>query len=215
MSSNNMNSSDNHDEDSTTQNQLAEQSLEPNNFSIKHPLQNRWTLWFDNPGKKTTQESWAENLKKIVTFDTVEDFWRVFNNIQPVSSLAAGSNYHLFKENIEPKWEHTANQHGGKWVVIVKTQLFDKQWLWSVLACIGESFEDDEEICGCVASVRKSQSRISLWTRNASNESAQRRIGSKFKQALEIPDNVSVGYQVHSDSIKRNSSYNNKNRYEV
>jgi hypothetical protein len=43
---------------------------DPNNFAIKHPLQNRWTLWYDNPGKKSA-ESWEANLKKIVTFDTV------------------------------------------------------------------------------------------------------------------------------------------------
>ena len=47
---------------------------DPQNFTIKHPLQNSWTLWYDNPGKKTSQTSWAEGLKKIVTFDTVSDF---------------------------------------------------------------------------------------------------------------------------------------------
>ncbi len=49
---------------------------DPNNFTIKHPLQNRWTLWYDNPGKQTSQASWANSLKKIVTFDTVcMDTW--------------------------------------------------------------------------------------------------------------------------------------------
>lgn len=38
-------------------------------------LQNRWTLWYDNPGKKTNQQSWGESLKKIVTFDTVSTYW--------------------------------------------------------------------------------------------------------------------------------------------
>jgi len=27
-------------------------SIEPTNFLTKHPLQNRWTWWYDNPGKK-------------------------------------------------------------------------------------------------------------------------------------------------------------------
>ena len=43
---------------------------------VKHPLQNRWTLWFDNPGRKASQQSWADHLRIIQTFDTVEDFWR-------------------------------------------------------------------------------------------------------------------------------------------
>jgi translation initiation factor 4E len=45
------------------------------NYNVKHPLQNTWTLWFDNPGKKANAASWSQNLKEIVNVDTVEDFW--------------------------------------------------------------------------------------------------------------------------------------------
>ena len=43
----------------------------------KHPLQNTWTLWYDDPqmAKATPGMSWEANLKNIATFDTVEDFW--------------------------------------------------------------------------------------------------------------------------------------------
>jgi len=52
---------------------------------------------------------------QVATFDMVEDFWGIFNNIRPPSRLNPGSNYHLFKIGIEPTWEHTANMAGGKW----------------------------------------------------------------------------------------------------
>eukprot|EP01118_Nematostelium_gracile_P014327 TRINITY_DN5553_c0_g2_i1.p1 TRINITY_DN5553_c0_g2~~TRINITY_DN5553_c0_g2_i1.p1 ORF type:complete len:246 (+),score=49.11 TRINITY_DN5553_c0_g2_i1:59-739(+) len=190
---------------------------DPHNFTIKHPLQNSWTLWYDNPGKKTSQTSWADNLKKVVTFSTVEDFWSIFNNVRPASKLIPGSNYHLFKENIEPKWEHVENVRGGKWIITVKDQkdLLDKMWLWSVLACIGESYEEGGEICGMVVSIRKPSDRLALWTKTATNEVAQRNIGAKLKQVLELPENAIVGYQCHQDSLKRNSSFNNRNRYAV
>jgi len=42
-----------------------------------------------------------------------------------------------------------------------------------LMALIGEVFDEAEEICGVVASVRKSQDRISLWTKNAANEAVQ------------------------------------------
>jgi len=189
---------------------------DPNNFTIKHPLQNRWTLWYDNPGKKASQSSWADFLKKIVTFDTVEDFWSIFNNIRPVSKLTNGSNYHLFKENIEPKWEHSDNSKGGKWILTApKGSDLDQLWLWTVLAVIGENFEEENEINGCVVSRRKPNDRLALWTRTSGHEAAQRRIGAKFKQVLELPQRELLGYQVHVDSLKRNSSYSNRNRYEV
>jgi len=190
---------------------------DPSNFTIKHPLQNSWTLWYDKPEKKTTQTSWAEGLKKIVTFSTVEDFWRIFNNVRPVSKLSSGSNYHLFKENIEPKWEHAENSKGGKWIVTVKgaKEHLDKMWLWSVLACIGEAFQEDNEVNGIVVSIRKPGDRLALWTKTATNEAAQKSIGGTFKRVLELPENAVVGYQCHADSLKRNSSFNNRNRFEV
>ena len=39
---------------------------------MKHPLQNRWALWFF---KNDKSKDWAANLKLVTTFDTVEDFW--------------------------------------------------------------------------------------------------------------------------------------------
>jgi len=184
-------------------------------FDIKHPLQNRWTLWYDNPGKKTNSSTWGASLKRVVTFDTVEDFWRIFNNIRPATKLVLGSNYHLFKDHIEPKWEDKENTKGGQWVAPCKgkRETMDKMWLWAVLACIGESFEDDSEICGVVVSVRKTGDRIALWTKNSNNEMAQKRIGQQFKKVLELPDNLTIGFTSHADSIKSGSR--SKAKYEL
>jgi hypothetical protein len=48
---------------------------DPVNFNVKHPLYHEWTLWFDNPGKKANITSWSANLKELITFDSVEEFW--------------------------------------------------------------------------------------------------------------------------------------------
>lgn len=189
---------------------------EPSNFSVKHPLQNAWTIWYDNPQKRTNQASWGDHLKKITTFSTVEDFWRVFNNLKPASTLAQGSNYHIFKEYIEPKWEDAANSKGGKWTFTIppksRGSALDQMWLWTVLACIGETFLSPDDVCGLVVSVRKAGDRVQIWTRDATNEQACRDIGRSLKDALELPDSTVIGYQSHADSMKK--SYT-KNRYEV
>lgn len=41
------------------------------------------------------------------------------------------------------------------------------------MALIGEQFDEADEICGVVASVRLRQNKLSLWTKNAANEAAQ------------------------------------------
>ena len=39
---------------------------------IKHPLQNRWAMWFF---KNDKARDWCDNLRLVTTFATVEDFW--------------------------------------------------------------------------------------------------------------------------------------------
>lgn len=184
----------------------------------KHPLQNTWTVWYDNPGKKVSQQNWDQFVKKLNTFHTVEDFWCLHNNVVPPSKLMAGSNFHLFKEGIEPKWEDKANGNGGKWILVLPRSQrgnMDEYWLRLLLACIGEQFPDADEICGCVVSIRKSQDKIALWTRNAQNSEAVIAIGKEMRRALDLGDDLKLGYQVHADSLKRNSSYNNKNKFDA
>lgn len=44
----------------------------------KHPLEHRWTLWFDNPAVRNRGggSGWGSSLRAIFTFGTVEEFWR-------------------------------------------------------------------------------------------------------------------------------------------
>ena len=147
--------------------------------AVKHQLQNSWVLWFDNPVKRVGAKDWSQNLKKVATFDMVEDFWGIFNNIRPPSRLNAGSNYHLFKAGIEPMWEHEENKNGGKWNFTIprkdaKKHPIDSMWLYTILAMIGENFEAGQELCGAVISLRKGGDRVAVWTKTAEDEKAYR-----------------------------------------
>ncbi|CAG8499291.1 1076_t:CDS:2 [Ambispora leptoticha] len=187
---------------------------DPVNYNVKHPLFNAWTLWFDNPGKKASQNTWSQNLKEMITFDSVEEFWGVYNNIVKSSDLASGSNYHLFKQGIKPMWEDPINEKGGKWVIQFHRSRIGEEinnlWLYTMLACIGESFDFPDEICGAVVSVRKIFYRISLWTRTSNNIEMTKTLGRQLKSTLGLPANQTLEFQAHSDSIK--SGNPNKDR---
>jgi translation initiation factor 4E len=60
---------------------------------------------------------------------------------------------------------------------------------------IGEQFDEGDEICGAVVSVRARQDKISIWTKTASNEAAQVSIGKQWKDILDF--NEKIGYLVH------------------
>lgn len=44
-------------------------------FSRKHQLEHKWTLWFDNPSTRQTLNRYGQGLRPVYSFDTVEDFW--------------------------------------------------------------------------------------------------------------------------------------------
>ncbi|WFD44757.1 eukaryotic translation initiation factor 4E [Malassezia psittaci] len=162
---------------------------DPVNFTVKHPLYNSWTLWFDNPmhkgssSAKERRESWGANLYKVVTLDSVEEFWGLYNNIVPPSNLPQSANYYLFKNGIQPAWEDPANGNGGKWSVQLPREKhrnqIDKLWLYTMLAAIGETLEtpsadnrppsssEEEMVTGVILQARSNFYRISVWTRRA------------------------------------------------
>jgi translation initiation factor 4E len=89
-------------------------SVPPEIACVKHPLQHPWTLWYY---RNDRTKSWQENLREVVTFATVEDFWAVFNHIESASRLGPGSDYSVFKAGIKPMWEDEKNANGGRWLL--------------------------------------------------------------------------------------------------
>ncbi|TPX34227.1 hypothetical protein SmJEL517_g03144 [Synchytrium microbalum] len=191
---------------------------DPINFTHKHPLQHKWCVWFDSAQGKQNQKNWMDNLKNLVTFDSVEDFWGIMNHIMKASALPAGSNYHVFKEGIQPMWEDPQNKKGGKWVVSITKKhrgQMDTWWLNTLMGMIGEAFEDGAEIMGAVVSARRSYDRISLWTKTGAIQDVQERIGKQFKQIMGVDSDITLGYQMHDTALKTNSSYGNDDIYQV
>ncbi|KAK3310237.1 translation initiation factor eIF 4e-like domain-containing protein [Chaetomium strumarium] len=201
------------------------------NFNVKHPLSNRWTLWFTKPASGKG-DNWNDLLKEVITFESVEEFWGVYNNIAPVSELALKSDYHLFKEGVRPEWEDPQNKHGGKWSYQFKDKRsvnIDELWLHTMLAAIGETLEEEEdgEVMGVVVNVRKAFYRIGVWTRTTGRHipgrgdgdiaggkgrSAEKgkeilmRIGRQFKTVLKLPPNEQVEFSGHTDSAHSGST---------
>ncbi|XP_020590279.1 eukaryotic translation initiation factor 4E-1-like isoform X1 [Phalaenopsis equestris] len=173
-----------------------------------HPLQHSWTFWFDNPSAKSKQAAWGNSIRPIHTFDSVEDFWSLYNNINRPSKLVVGADFYCFKYPIEPKWEDPICANGGKWTITCARGKSDTVWLYTLLAMVGEQFDNGDEICGAVVNVRARQERIALWTKNASNEAAQMIIGRQWKELMDY--NESIGFISHDDAKRLDRAARNK-----
>ncbi|OCB85666.1 translation initiation factor eIF4e [Sanghuangporus baumii] len=184
---------------------------DPTNFNVKHPLFSPWTLWFDSPSTKgrnlpqtpvtaapqtplpqtpgaaaAAATGWMEDIKRVISFDSVEEFWGLYNNIVPPSQLPQKANYYLFKGGIIPAWEDEQNKYGGKWSIQLPKDKnrnnVDKMWLYTMLAAIGETFEASAPapdgsapqslVTGVIVSTRPQFYRISIWTRLAPSNQA-------------------------------------------
>ncbi|KAJ3678532.1 hypothetical protein LUZ60_002335 [Juncus effusus] len=173
--------------------------------SSPHKLERKWTFWFDNQSKPKQGAAWGSTLRNVYTFDTVEEFWCLYDQIFKPSKLVGNADFHLFKTGIEPKWEDPECANGGKWSVAVSRKpALDTMWLETMMALIGEQFDEAEEICGVVASVRQRQDKLALWTKNASNEAVQTSIGKKWKEIIDF--NEKIVYTFFQDDAKKEKS---------
>jgi translation initiation factor 4E len=166
-------------------------------------LHQKWVVWFDNPRLAPEASSWKDNLKKCGDFDSVSGFWSLYNNLKPASKLPLNSNYHVFRDGVEPMWEDPANKKGGKFVLTIpkkdsRAGRCDEWWLYTVLALIGETIDlNGDQVCGAVVSIRKSQDRIALWLKSADQQMCSE-IGARWKKALDMNKTI-MKYQLHDD----------------
>ena len=87
---------------------------------MEHALTSSWTCYAH---KYLTKGGYTNALVALVSFDTIESFWRFHNNMPRLSSCfakgrmlkASGdamSSLSIFKEDITPEWEHVKNVGG-------------------------------------------------------------------------------------------------------
>jgi translation initiation factor 4E len=195
--------------------------------TMRHPLQHTWVLHFDKrrkaapAGRMQDHDAWSNRLTKLGKFNSIEDFWRYYNNIRKPSQIDVGANLHVFKDGIEPAWEDAANENGGQWLLSFfegNRKYLDSVWEKLILAVVGETLESGEDICGIVVSRRGKNDRIAIWNRT-SEEAPCMALGTALKKAalegLVPPPKIKIEYNSHSQSLRSGSSAANKTRFTV
>lgn len=173
------------------------------------PLNNEWVLWFNGPRQSgTSAHRWEKRYKKVTNFNTVQDFWRIFNNLKVPSELKVGSDYHLFQAGIEPEWEHPKHLGGGAWTFRTHAKdppaQIDYVWFQVLLSLIGNTFKYGEYVTGIVVSVRKGGMRIAIWLTKVDPRSpTNQEIGEQFKRFVSCQANKKVTFAPFDDTWGR------------
>ncbi|XP_051920001.1 eukaryotic translation initiation factor 4E type 2-like isoform X2 [Hippocampus zosterae] len=175
----------------------------------EHPLQYNYTFWYSRRSRPTSTQNYEQNIRRIGTVASVEQFWKFYSHLLRPGDLTGPSDFHLFKEGIKPMWEDECNRSGGKWIIRLRKGLASRFWENIILAMVGEQFMVGEEICGAVVSIRFQEDFLSIWNRTSNDQTTTARIRDTLRRVLNLPASTIMEYKTHNDSLRDNSSFRN------
>jgi len=198
-------------------------SKSENSNELNHPLFTNFTFWFRinetstlNPYKNSINFIDYENqVKKLSTFSTIEDFWKIFQHLKKPEELNIGIEIDLFKNEIKPVWEEEVNKNGGKIALKLNKNYTSIIWEELIFAFIGGNFPDNikNEINGILISSKKEFNVLQIWFREY-NFKIIKEIQYFIKNLLQIPKEIklnAVKFFKSNNNYNNNYNVNNKN----
>ena len=163
---------------------------------------------------------YENTVKKIADFDTVEDFWKIFQHMKKPESLQSGIDFQLFKYNITPLWEDDSNKKGGRISIKLKKENSSLVWEEIILLLIGNNFPQkiQNEINGVLISVRKEFNFLQIWFKTFEKNNINE-INNCLRELLQIPNEVDLDVKPFTKEkneggyYKKNYNNYNKGRY--
>ncbi len=163
---------------------------------------------------------YENTVKKIADFETVEDFWKIFQHMKKPESLKSGIEFQLFKYNIKPLWEDESNKKGGRISIKLKKENSSLVWEEIILLLIGGNFPQKikNEINGVLISVRKEFNFLQIWFKTYEKNNINE-INNCLRELLQIPNEVDLDVKSFTKEkneggyYKKNYNNYNKGRY--
>jgi hypothetical protein len=125
-----------------------------------HLLNDTWVLWFHD---MKNQDWTMKGYEKIFSFNTVEDFWILYNSITEFTN----GMYYLMREGYPPMWDHEKNIDGGAWTFKVDKRNLNKFWEDLSCYCIGETIhKGPSTVVGLSISPKIRFATVRVWTSN-------------------------------------------------
>ena len=180
-------------------------------MSTVKKLSNKFVFWYhiiDN----SSSEDYKAQIKKLAEFDTLDDFWAIFQYLKKPDDYKQPVEMQLFKEGIKPMWEDENNKNGGKIALKLRKEYSNLVWEELVFAFIGGYFakEIKDEINGLVINCKKDFNTLQIWTKSF-NEEVTSGIEKNIREILSIPKEVVL--EIKSFNMQQNKEYNNYHSY--
>ena len=171
----------------------------------KTKLKSRYVFWYrisedyiyQNPPKTKLDRSEYENqIKKIAEFETIEDFWAIFQHLRKPDSCRPGIEFQLFRFGVKPIWEDENNKNGGKATIKLRKDFTTIIWEEIIFSLIGDVLPESikNEINGIVVASRKDFNKLEIWFKNWSIEK-NNIIEKHIRDLLQMPPEVTLEFK--------------------
>lgn len=129
-----------------------------------------WVLIREQTFHKKKQEGFdPSELQEITSFDTVQDFWMVYQHMRRPTAMPYGTNLHVFVKGIKPVWEDPQLEEGARFTLKMPKSHCSKYWEDLLLAMIGEQLPE-KIIAGLILNLKPQFDKISLWISDSRDE---------------------------------------------
>ena len=201
---------------SSKQNKKEENQLTPNKklenkFSFLYRIDENIRYQSQKQGVME-KEKYELQVKKIADFDTIEDFWSIFQHLRKPDSCIPGIEYFMFKEPIKPLWEDENNKNGGRFSIKLKHGYTTIIWEEMIFALIGGILpkEMKDQINGSVVTSRKEFNTLQIWFKNYDDKITED-LEQCIRDLLVIPSEVKIEKRQFNKKDNVNNNNSNKN----
>ena len=180
--------------------------------STEKKLENKFVFWYHIINNIPSDQDYKAQIKKLAQFDTLENFWAIFQYLKKPDDIKQPIEFQLFKEGIAPMWEDDQNKNGGRIALKLRKEYSNLVWEELVFAFIGGYFakEIKDEINGLVINCKKDFNTLQIWTKSFSDEVTSG-IEKNIREILSIPKEVVL--DIKPFSMQQNKEYNSYHSY--
>ena len=181
--------------------------------SNKTKLQNKFSFWYrisedlyqTQPKQTLDKKEYENQVKKIAEFDTIEDFWAIFQHLRKPDSCKPGIEFQMFKEPVKPMWEDENNKNGGRISIKLRKDFTTIIWEEMIFALIGDVLpkEIKDEINGIVVTSRREYNTLQIWIKSFDTKT-NNNIDSCIRDLLQIPPEVNLEFKQFYKNNKSN-----------
>ena len=218
----------NNNDDNNNRPASIPETKEESSETFRKKLENKFSFLYridDTNTQYSTQkqvmekEKYESQVKKIAEFDTIDEFWAIFQHLRKPDSCRPGIEYFMFKEPIKPMWEDENNKNGGRFSIKLKHGYSTIIWEEMIFALIGNIFPKEirDEINGIVITSKKEFNTLQIWFKTFEEKNVKD-LEQAIRDLLVIPNEVSldtkqfskVEYGNNNKNINSNNNNNNK-----